>query len=152
MNNKIVLIYVIFLKFLLKIFLFYFFTLSHFQYIKKIYLRFTNSKIFITMKLNNNLYSSLSNFLSTRLINNKFFINYFLEYKIYMRQYLSVNYNLKSWYKYNFIIIIDMSSGSLISSLFRDNSFASRSSSMFQKSFSSIDNDNNKNRSQSALR
>lgn len=45
-----------------------------------------------------------------------------------------------------------MSSGSLISSLFRDNSFASRSSSMFQKSFSSIDNDNNKNRSQSALR
>lgn len=95
MNNKIVLIYVIFLKFLLKIFLFYFFTKSHFQYIEKIYLRFTNSKNFITMKLNDNLYSSLSNFLSTRLINNKFFINYFLEYKIYMRQYLSVNYNLK---------------------------------------------------------
>lgn len=35
----------------------------------------------------------------------------------------------------NFIIIIDMSSGSLISSLFRDNSFASRSNSMFHKSF-----------------
>lgn len=47
------------------------------------------------MKLNDNLYSGLSNFLSTLLINNKFFINYFLEYKIYMRQYLSVNYNLK---------------------------------------------------------
>lgn len=45
-----------------------------------------------------------------------------------------------------------MSSGSLISSLFRDNSFASRSTSMFQKSFSASDNDPNKNRSQSTFR
>lgn len=40
----------------------------------------------------------------------------------------------------NFIIIIDMSSGSLISSLFRDNSFASRSNSMFHKSFLGTEN------------
>lgn len=51
----------------------------------------------------------------------------------------------------NFIIIIDMSSGSLISSLFRDNSFASRSSSMFHKSFLGQEAKEERSRSQSAI-
>lgn len=42
-----------------------------------------------------------------------------------------------------------MSSGNLISSLFRDNSFASRSNSMFHKSFLNAENKEERSRSQS---